>query len=262
VPLIKVAPEGGERAAVKPEREGGEREAVKEKREGEPGEARKEREERKPEARGEREPGGLEREAHARGLAQRRGQLQEQAAEIRRKLEALKPDQDADERELKGALERIEAQLRELHSPVPNRERVQARLEELKAAHRRAQEAGKADEAERLGREANELMRMLEQRPYDRPAGRPEGDEAQRRMQHLRMAIENLRAAGLNAQAEALARDAEGLARGARPDGPRDVPAATPQLERAVQELRGQVQELRQQMEEIRQHLKALAEKR
>ena len=109
VPLIKVAPEGGEHAAVKAEREGGDREAVKEKREGEPGEARKEREERKPEARGEREPGregGEEREAQARELAQRRGQLQEQAAEIRRKLAALKPDQDADERELKGALER------------------------------------------------------------------------------------------------------------------------------------------------------------
>ena len=90
---------------------------------------------------------------------------------------------------MKGALERIEVQLRELQPPAPNRERVQARLEELKAAHRRAQEAGKADEAERLGREAHELMQMLEQRPGDRPAGRPEGDEAQRRMQHLRMEL-------------------------------------------------------------------------
>ncbi len=198
-------------------------------------------------------------------------QLQEQATEIRRKLRALKPDQDADERELKGAVERIERQLQELQAP--NRDRVRARLEELKAAQRQAQEAGRADEAERLGREAHELMRMLEQGPGDRPAGRPGGEEVQRRLQHLRAAIENLRAAGLNDQANALARDAERLARGERPAAPEggrplqrersaDAPAAVPHLERSVQELRGQVQELRQQMEEIRQHLKALAEKR
>jgi hypothetical protein len=262
VPRIKLDREGGDRPAAKPEREGERREA------------RKEGGERKPEARGERErgrEGGEQGDARARELAQRRAQLQEQAAQIRRKLHELKPHQDADERELKGALERIEVQLRELQPQVHNRERLQARLEELKAAHRRAQEAGKADEAERLAREARELMQMLEPRSGDRPAGRPEGEEAQRRLQHLRAAIENLRAAGLNDQANALAHDAERLARGEgpsapergrRPDGPRDLPAAAPQLERAVQELRGQVQEMRQQMEEMRQHLKALAEKR
>ena len=258
VPRIKVEREGGDRPAAKPEREGDRREARKEHAERKPDA----REERKPEARGDREGGEL---------AQRRAHLQEQAAEIRRKLQALKPHQDADERELKGALERIETQLRELHAQAPNRERIQARVEELKAAHRRAQEAGRADEAERLAREARELMQTLEHRSGDRPAARPEGEEAQRRLQHLRAAIENLRAAGLNDQANALAHDAERLARGERPavpesgrrpDGPRDVPAAAPQLERAVQELRGQVQEMRQQMEEMRQHLKALAEKR
>ena len=267
VPLVKVE-------AEKPPHSG---EAAKEGHEGAHRELRETpREERKPEARPEREPGregGDEREAHAREIAQRRAQLQEQATEIRRKLQALRPDQDADERELKGALERIERQLQELQTPAPNRDRVRARLEELKAAQRQAQEAGRADEAERLGREAHELMRMLEQGPGDRPAGRPEGEEAQRRLQHLRAAIENLRAAGLNDQANALARDAERLARGERPAAPEggrqpqrerlaDAPVAVPHLERSVQELRGQIQELRQQMEEIRQHLKALAEKR
>jgi DNA repair exonuclease SbcCD ATPase subunit len=267
VPLVKVE-------AEKPPHSG---EAAKEGHEGAHRELRETpREERKPEARPEREPGregGDEREAHAREIAQRRAQLQEQATEIRRKLQALRPDQDGDERELKGALERIERQLQELQAPAPNRDRVRARLEELKAAQRQAQEAGRADEAERLGREAHELMRMLEPGPGDRPAGRPEGEEAQRRLQHLRAAIENLRAAGLNDQANALARDAERLARGERPATPEggrqreyahtvNAPAAVPQFERSIQELRGQVQELRQQMEEIRQHLKALAEKR
>lgn len=259
VPLVKAKPEGGDRPAAKPEREGERREARRE-------------EERKPEARGERErEGGAEREARAREMAQRRAHLQEEAMAIRRKLEALKPDQEGARQELRAALERIEVQLRELQAQAPDRERVRARLEELKAAHRQAREAGRADEAERLEREARELMQMLEQRPGDRPPGRPEGEELQRRMQHLRAAIENLHAAGLHDQAEMLARSAERLARGERPappeggrrpDAPRDMPPGAPQLERAVQELRGQVQELRQQMEEIRQHLKALAEKR
>ncbi|MCL4201937.1 MAG: hypothetical protein KJ000_05540 [Pirellulaceae bacterium] len=216
-------------------------------------------------------PVGQQREAQLREMAQRRAQLQEQAGDIRRKLESLRPDQEGDARELRGALERIEVQLRELQPPAPGRERLLARLEEVKAAFRRAQEAGRADEAERLEREGRELMQMLGQRPGDRPHGQPGDEDVQRRMQHLRTAIENLRAAGLHAQAEALAREGERLARGERPetagpdrrpDAPRDVPAPGPHLERAVMELRGQVQELRGQLEEIRQHLREMSERR
>ena len=172
VPRIKIEREGGERPAAKPEREGEGREVRKEREERRP----EAREERKPEARGERErdrEGGAEREARARAMAQRRAHLQEEAAGLRRKLEALKPDQDGEARELKGALERIEVQLRELQAPAANRERVQARLEELRAAHRRAKEAGREDEAERLEREGRELLRMLEQRPGERPPENP-----------------------------------------------------------------------------------------
>jgi DNA repair exonuclease SbcCD ATPase subunit len=118
-------------------------------------------------------PGGEEREAHLREMAQRRAQLMEQAGDIRRKLESLRPDQDDDARELRSALERIEVQLRELQAPAPGRERLLARLEEVKAAFRRAQEAGRADEAERLEREGRELMQMLDSGPEtDRLANR------------------------------------------------------------------------------------------
>ncbi len=258
VPLIKV-PADGDGEAAKKEHDGAHRDVRETP-----------REDRKQEARPERETGregGAEREAHLREISQRRAHLLEEAAGIRRRLEALKPDQDGEARELKGALERIEAQLRELQGPSlgADRERQQMRLEELKAAFRRAQEGGRADEAERLAREARELMRALEQRSGDRPADRPEGEEAQRRLQHIRAAVENLRAAGLHEQANALTHQAEALARGERPaaaEGARDLPAAAPQMERAVAELRGQVQELRQQMEEIRRHLKELAERR
>lgn len=253
-------------------------------REGERRDAPRERDERSPEARAERERGperGPERErdaerergpespearaAQMRESAQRRAQLLKEAAEIRHKLQTLEPHQDGEARELKGALERIEVQLRELATPGPrggpDRERIQARLEELKNAHHRAQEAGRGDEAERLAREARELMQLLERTAGERPPVPPEGDDLPRRMHHLRVAIENLRAAGLHDQANALARDAERLAHGERPEPPRDMPAPGPQLERAVHELRDQVQDLRHQLEEIRQHLRNLAER-
>lgn len=266
VPRIKVEREGSDRPAAKPDREA-DRPAAKREGEGERRDVRKEHADRKPDVREERKPDArADRGREGGEVAQRRAHLLEQAAEIRRKLQALKPDQDGAARELKGDLERIEVQLRELQPQVPNRERLQARLEELRAAHRRAKEAGRLDEVERLEREARELG-LMEPRRGDRPPDRPEGDEVQRRLQHLRVAIENLSAAGLNDQANALARDAERLARGERPAVPEgsrrpDVPAGAPQLERVVHELSGQVQELRKQMEEMRQHLKALAEKR
>lgn len=252
------------------EREGERHDAPRERKP----EARPEREaerEREPERDRDRErersPESPEaRAAQLREFAQRRAHLLEEAAQIRRKLQALQPHQDAEARELKGALERIEAQLRELPVPgpqrEPGRERIQARLEELKQAHHRAREAGRGDEAERLEREARELMQMLERLPGERPPVRPEGDDMQRRLHHLRAAVENLRAAGLQDQANALAEDAERLIRGQRPEPPRGAPGGPPQLERAVDELRDQVQDLRHQLEEIRQHLKNLAERR
>ncbi len=264
-PSVKVESHGGKHRAPAAEKE---REGPRHELRETPGK------ERSPEAPGEHHRdrhGDEQRKAHAGEVAQRRAHLLEKAAEIRHKMKTLQPDQDAAARELKGALERIEIQLQELQAKVPGRERVLAHLEELKAAHRRAREAGRGDEAERLAREARELMRTLEHRPADRPEDRPEDQEAQRRLRHLRAAIENLRAAGMPAQAEALAREAERLVHGERPAAPeqprrpdvaRDVPAPSPHLERSVQELRGEVRELRRQMEEIREHLKALAEKR
>jgi hypothetical protein len=277
---VKVEREGHEPAPVKVEREGERRNAPAakergegERREGERREARGEGGERRAEAREGRERGGEEREARAREMAQHREQLQKEAQEIRQKLESLKPDQDAEARELKGALERIEHQLRELQPPheprpaMPDRARVQARLEELKAAIHRAAEAGRGDEAERLEREAHELMRMLEQRPGERPPGAPEGGERERRLHHLRAAIENLHAAGLHEPAEALARQAEALMRGGdmprepRPEGGPRPEGPPPHLERAVDELRQQMEEMRRQMDEIRHALKTLSER-
>jgi hypothetical protein len=206
-------------------------------------------------------------------LLHRRRQLQEQAHDLRRKLESLRPEQDADARELRGALSRIEAQLLETEPrrEAGEREPLMRRLEEIKAAMQRAREAGQREEVERLEREAREVLQQLGDRPGDRP--RPEGEagEIQRRMQHLRAAIENLHAAGLHDQANALAGEAErwmrerGMPPGQppRPEG-RERPDLAPfqaQVERAVGEMREQMQEMRRQMDEMRRHLQELSER-
>ena len=265
--------------------------AAKAEREGERGEAKREREAPKPEARevreGERREGpregdrpavrregeGDRREGPSPELMQKRRQLEEQAHDLRRKLESLRPEQDADARELRGALSRIEAQLRETEPrrEAGDREPLMRRLEEIKAAMQRAREAGQREEVERLEREGHEVLQQLGDRPGDRP--RPEGEagEIQRRMQHLRAAIENLHAAGLHDQANALAGEAErwmrerGMPPGQppRPEG-RERPDLAPfqaQVERAMGEMREQMQEMRRQMEEMRRHLQELSER-
>jgi len=258
----------GERRPDAPAAREGERERrpaeARERREGEP------RERREGDARGHREGEGREGEPRLRELQMKRRQLEEEAAGIRRKLEGLKPDQEGERRELKAALERIMDQHRRLQGPPrdlgPERERLRARLDELKDAIHRAREAGRADEAERLEREARELMqvaqRMMEQRPGE-PGRRGEEGERERRLHHLRVAIENLRAAGMHEPAEALTRQLEQGLRDA-PPGERGLPGAPipPHFERGLQELREQMQDLRRQMDEMRQHLRELAERR
>lgn len=200
----------------------------------------------------------------------RRAELEEQAAAARRKLESLRPEQDAEARELRAHLGRIEAQLREMQ---PRREGegdrplLMRRLEELKAAMAKAREAGQREVVERLEREMHEVLQRLGERPGDRPG--PEAAELQRRMAHVRAAIENLRAAGMHDQAEALARQAEGWMRergtppGRPPEGRErpDMPPPVAHLEHAVQEMREQMQQMREQMEDMRRVLHELRER-
>jgi DNA repair exonuclease SbcCD ATPase subunit len=288
-------------------------------------EERKELEPRKPQARREQrreareeprekaaeaakpQPEGERSDATLRQMMERRRQLEKEAMEIRRRLEALKPDREA--------LERIEAQLSQLQrpgapmpgGPVLDRERraqAEAQLADLAAAIKRAREADKPEEVERIEQQYRDLARQLLRRPSDAgfpgrpfdvlrrpPGGMPggaiqnwptfEGGDIERRLQHVRTAVENLRAAGLHDQAEAVAREAERLIReqptppmpGAPlgpPPGPpaaKDAfPGAGPpppaqHLERAVDELREQMQQMQRQMEEIRRDLRAIAER-
>jgi hypothetical protein len=142
-------------------------------------------------------------------------------------------------------------------------------LEELKAAMAKAREAGQREVVERLEREVHEVLQRLGERPGDRPRPEVEAAEAQRRLAHVRAAIENLRAAGMHDPAEALARQADawmrerGLPPGRPPEGRErpDMPPPVAHLEHAVQEMREQMQQMREQMEDMRRMLQELRER-
>jgi len=145
-------------------------------------------------------------------------------------------------------------------------------LEELEREIHRLSEAGRHEEAEVLKRRGRELMEAMRRRQMDRPPepARPavRDPELERRIHHLRVAMENLHAAGMPDQAEMLARQIERMMQampGPRADVPRpDVPPEGPRPEgpdRAIQELRGQVDQLRREMAEIRGALRELLER-
>ena len=113
----------------------------------------------------------------------------------------------------------------------------------------RLAKAGRGDEAERVEREARKLARELERDPDQQERRRsPERGDIERRLEHLRIAVDNLHAAGLHDQAEELARAAERLVHPDRgPGGRRGGPERQhgPALEQAVDQLHHQMAEMR-----------------
>lgn len=179
----------------------------------------------------EGEPRRVEREGrpaepppHVRELLERRRHLEERVRDLSAALERARPDSD-DARELRGKLERARWELEEV---------------------------------------AQQLGRRPERVEGPRPVGRPRGElppippeERERRMRHLRVAVENLRAAGMHELAERVLHEAEG--RPGLPGMPPGPPGPQPpKLVRAVHELAGQVQQLRREVEELRGQLRRL----
>jgi len=244
----------------------------------------------------ERDRARAERESRRRhmgeiigALKREQEELAEKAHRIERELGELGDGQDEKARELQGALagtrermEQVERQLAEGTRDRPRRETrdrepaeraremaerhrqgLARRADELMEAHERALREGRPEEAERLVREAEEIRRDLERRPdRDRPDGPPpeEREEMERRMHHVRIAVENLHAAGLHEQAEQLAGQMERLLRGQPeplPPHPRE-PGAPPhgkgmphpeQLEGVLRELHGAIGQLNERMD-------------
>ena len=199
-----------------------------------------------------RDPERAEREARRRHVGEITGALKREQEELARKAHRIERElgelgggQDERARELQGAL----AGTRELM------EQVERRLAEA-TRDRPRRETRDREPAER-DRE------MAERRPdRDRPDGPPpeEREEMERRMAHVRVAVENLRAAGLHEQAERLTRDMEHLLRGRpEPFPPRPREPGTPphgegmphpeQWEGVLRELHGAIGQLNERTE-------------
>jgi hypothetical protein len=168
-----------------------------------------------------------------------REEVIERHEHLERELAGL-PD-DADE---EGA--KIQAELRELAQVI---KRIDAHVREIKGG----------EHAER-------------ERP--RPEHGPRG-EMERRLHHLRVAIDNLREAGMHDAAEHLMREGERMARelgeghpprdhGPKPPRPEHRPEGPPhpeQFDRVIGEMHKQMDQMRREMAEMKQAIKMLIER-
>lgn len=192
-------------------------------------------------------------------------------AEIGQKLEQLRmelrelernnrPDEAQEVRQKIGELERQAGRGErrpEMAGLEERMRRMDARIEELR-------QAGKTEEADQLERERREIQEQLRtgqgREPMDFRRPRPGGEDRERQMQHLRMAIENLHAAGMPELAQRVEREARAQMETGRPLGPREWgPGQTDRLQQLearvadrMERLEAQVRELHEIMRDLR----------
>ena len=189
-----------------------------------------------------------EGEQHEIELREKIGRMMREAGELK---EAGNEAQARELMEQVGQLMREAKEAAQARGAEPREGgELRDRLEAMEGRIKELRREGRVEEAERLEREAREFMQQSQWK--ERPAERPTGEEAQRRMHHLRVAAENLRAAGLHEQAEQLMRQAERMMASPevrRPDAERDAP---------VRELAEAMRRLNQRVERLEQALKKL----
>ncbi|MCY2996227.1 MAG: hypothetical protein NTY19_51510 [Planctomycetota bacterium] len=230
----------------------------------------------------ERREAETRREAQARsaGEAPREGARREREQAERRAPEVTRPGREPappEQRELQGRLERIKKEIAEhqaagRHEPAEALKReaeklmqgarngqAQRQLQELKERIHQLRENGRGDEAARLEAQARKMAERLqgEQGRQERQGPGPGPEDAQRRMQHLRQAIDNLHAAGVHDQAEQVARQAQQLEREAqsRHPGPEQAPQVM-ELHQKLRNLNDRVGKLEAALQELLKKMK------
>jgi len=149
-------------------------------------------------------------------------------------------------------MEARRAELRELRE---SRERTLNELRELRAGGKEAEAAELKEQVVRLEREI--AQRERSPGPGVRPRGErrerplPEGNEPERRQQHLREAVEHLHAAGLPDLAERVGQAGQERLREQMRPQPGVPPEAIEQLHAQINELRETVKELQGQVEKL-----------
>jgi TolA-binding protein len=163
--------------------------------------------------------------------------------DLRAELKALVAANKADEAQrVKQKIGELERELQRI-APAPERREIaemEEQLQRMAAKIKDLRQLGRTEDADRLERERAELKeRFLALR--ERGEGlRREGDpkaEQERRIQHIRIAVENLHAAGMHDLAERLAREVKTMDRLER-------------LEAEVRELRQIIRELQRRQPE------------
>jgi hypothetical protein len=224
-------------------------------------------------------------EEHLHRMMRERDDLAERAHHVEREMQELGEKAPERRGELRAELDRIAREVREIEE---NLHRGRARLEEVNLQHRiedmkrrihSLSEEGRHEEAERMKQEGRRMWAEFEQRRRrgDRPG--PPHPELERRMHHLRVAIENLRAAGMHDAAQRLVELSEQFMREHapgvphpphRPDphsphheppGHMDRPPMPGHAMNEVEQLRHEVRQMREEMRELREALKRQAER-
>jgi hypothetical protein len=226
--------------------------------------------------------------------AERRDRRSPEADAIRRQIEvmelALKALVEAERRDAAELMERAirarqlmltgrrDDEAREILERAPNPEQLADVLAAAAGIWKEFRDAEKAEAVGRLAREFAAHDRPREGGPFDRPREPPpqarhreamhDREMTERRMDHLRAAVENLRAAGLHEQAERLMHEGERRVRGGGegPFGQQPAHEERPvvhqeQLEGVVRELHGQVEQLRRELDEMRRHLERMRDR-
>ena len=131
-------------------------------------------------------------------------------------------------------------------------EQLQAEIDQFMARSK----AERADAAAREhAREAERKAREMHERAQREPGPPPEGD-LERRMHHLRVAVENLHAAGLHDPAEKIAKMAEEMRQNLERQGP--PPEPRPEL----QDLRHHVEVLTDRVRRLEETVERLQNER
>ncbi len=232
------------------------------------------------------------RPAAVDSLLQARKHLQQLAHELSEQLEALGAKSDSDEgRQLLNQLHAVQEQMEAVNRQMvaletsrassgreaSGREQLVRQMKALEHAASELAEAGRAEDARNLMRQAHELSEQIEAatprrpavavlqlNPYQNPGswlpggalpGQAQPDDARQRLAQIATAIQLLAQAGLTDDAQRVKQKLESMAREMEQARSRTAPQnPSPQSDGAsVAELRGEIQQLRREIAELRE---------
>ena len=202
--------------------------------------------------RAERQP--AERQPAAAQNSPERDKLREQMQAMKAKVEQLEKEGKHEEaekvkREAHEILSKLYPQGAERGQASPEREKVREQLQAMKQKVEQLEKEGKHEEAEKVKREAHELMGRMN--PHGReggPAG-PESEKLRERLQAMKQKIEQLEKEGKHEEAAAVKREAqammgrmsrggEGAPAGGSRQGPGDMSARIQHMRMAAENLK------------------------